>query len=52
MTYRLSTYQGKLKSGESVDVVLLFEIPAEESEGIKDVKMSLRQKGINYLVEL
>lgn len=52
LTYSLSTYQGKLKSGESVDVVLLFEIPAEESEGIKDVKMSLRQKGINYLVEL
>ena len=52
LTYSLSTYQGKLKSGESVDVVLLFEIPAEESEGIKDVKMSLRQKGVNYLVEL
>lgn len=52
LTYSLSTYQGKLKSGECVDVVLLFEIPAEESEGIKDVKMSLRQKGINYLVEL
>lgn len=52
LTYSLSTYQGKLKSGESVDVVLLFEISAEESEGIKDVKMSLRQKGINYLVEL
>ena len=52
LTYSLSTYQGKLKSGESVDVVLLFEIPAEESEGIKDVKMSLRQTGVNYLVEL
>lgn len=52
LTYSLSTYQGKLKSGESVDVVLLFEIPAEESEGIKDVKMLLRQKGVNYLVEL
>ena len=52
LTYSLSAYQGKLKSGESVDVVLFFEIPAEESEGIKDVKMSLRQKGVNYLVEL
>ena len=52
LTYSLSTYQGKLKSGESVDVVLIFEIPAEQSENIKDVTLTLRQKGVNYLVEL
>lgn len=52
LTYSLSTYQGKLKSGESVDVVLLFEVPAEQSESMKDVKLTLRQKGTNYLVEL
>lgn len=52
LTYSLSTYQGKLKSGESVDVVLLFEIPAEQAEKIKDVTLTLRQKGVNYLVEL
>lgn len=52
LTYSLSTFQGSLKSGEKVDVVLLFEVPKEQVDNMKKVSLMMRQKGDNYLVEL
>lgn len=52
LTYSLSTYQGKIESGKKIDVVLLFEVPTDQTEKMKDVKLTLRQNGVNYLVEL
>jgi hypothetical protein len=46
----LSTYTGSLESGESVDLVLLFEVPTEDVESIGDLTFSVDKDGENYLL--
>lgn len=53
LTYSLSTYQGNLKSGETVDVVLLFQIPGSSTSLIKEPTfMNVDISGTKSIVEL
>ncbi len=51
LTYSLSTYQGTINAGESVDVVLLFEVPKGTKVSKEDVTLYANMKGTEYLVE-
>ena len=47
----LSTYQGKIAAGESLDTVLLFEIPQEIQE-ISSIQLKIRMAGAEHTVNL
>jgi hypothetical protein len=46
----LSTYTGSLENGESVDLVLLFEVSDDVAESIEQLSFSVDKDGVNYLV--
>lgn len=46
----LSTYTGSLAGGESVDLVLLFEVPAEDAPSIEKVAFSVQKDGETYQI--
>lgn len=52
LTYSLSTYQGTLDAGKSVDVVLLFEVPKGTEVKDDDVNLNVEMGGTDYLVEM
>lgn len=52
LTYSLTTYQGTIKSGESVDVVLIFQIPEQDAKKISKPSLGVTLDGKNYLVQL
>ena len=47
----LSTYQGDILAGESVDTVLLFEISGEIQE-ISEIQLKIRMAGKDFTVKL
>jgi hypothetical protein len=47
----LSTYTGSLENGESVDLVLLFEVSDDVAESIEQLSFSVDKDGVNYLVD-
>lgn len=46
----LSTYTGTLGIGESVDLVLLFEVPQEKASSIEALSFSVDKDGESYLI--
>jgi hypothetical protein len=46
----LSTYTGSLENGESVDLVLLFEVSDDVAESIEQLSFSVDKDGVNYLI--
>ena len=46
----LSTYSGTLGIGDSVDLVLLFEVPEDKASSIEDLSFSVDKDGENYLI--
>ncbi len=45
LLYGLSTYEGELKAGEQVDVVLIFQISDDIGKQISDIKLSVERDG-------
>jgi hypothetical protein len=46
----LSTYTGSLGSDESVDLVLLFEVPEDDVDSISELSFSVDKDGENYRI--
>jgi hypothetical protein len=46
----LSTYTGSIESGESVDLVLLFEVPEEEADSVSELAFYVDKDGENYII--
>jgi hypothetical protein len=46
----LSTYTGSLASDESVDLVLLFEVPEDDVASIGELSFSVDKDGENYSI--
>ncbi len=48
LLYDLSTYYGTINASDSIECVLLFEIPADQSVGNGDVSFSVVKNGTTY----
>jgi hypothetical protein len=46
----LSTYTGSLENGESVDLVLLFEVSDDVAGSISQLSFSVNKDGESYLI--
>jgi hypothetical protein len=46
----LSTYTGSIESGESVDLVLLFEVPEEDAASVSELAFYVDKDGENYII--
>lgn len=46
------TYQGTIAPGESVDTVLLFDVPADQADGISQTKLIQKVNGTSKTVQL
>lgn len=52
LTYSLSTYQGTIEAGSSVDVVLLFKVPQSLQPQSDSVSLMVHMNDKDYSVEL
>ena len=52
LTYSLSTYQGTIEAGASVDVVLLFKVPQSLQPQSDSVSLMVHMNDKDYSVEL
>lgn len=52
LLYDLSTYQGTLAAGESVDTVLMFEIPLEQENSVVGTNLRVVMDGATYTIVL
>ncbi len=52
LLYDLSTYQGTLAAGESVDTVLMFEIPLEQENSVIGADLRVIMDGATYTIVL
>jgi hypothetical protein len=46
----LSTFTGSVEAGQSVDLVLLFEIPEEDTVSMEELSFSVDKDGTNYRI--